>query len=74
VVASVVWAERTRAALGGFAQSAWLGDALLAEAEVQNALGDTAARSTVAEALAQLRATTGDAPATREAKMLLASL
>jgi hypothetical protein len=61
--------------LGGFAQSAWLGDALLAEAEVQNALGDTAARSTVAEALAQLRATTGDAaPATREAKMLLASL
>jgi len=64
-----------RAALGGFAQSAWLGDTLLAQAEVQYALGDDAARATLAEALAQLRATTGeDGPATREAKTLLASL
>jgi serine/threonine-protein kinase len=66
---------QARAALGGFAQSAWLGDALLAQAEVQHALGDPAARATLAEALAQLRATTGEeAPATREAKTLLASL
>ena len=66
---------QARAALGGFAQSAWLGEALLAEAEVQNALGDKAARATLAEAVVQLRATTGDgAPATQEAKTLLASL
>jgi hypothetical protein len=66
---------QSRAALGGFAQSAWLGDALLAQAEVQNAEGNKAARATLAEALTQLRETTGDgAPSTREAKALLAAL
>jgi serine/threonine-protein kinase len=66
---------QARAGLGGFARSAWLGDALLAEAEVQNAEGNKAARATLAEALSQLRETTGEAaPATREAKTLLEGL
>jgi serine/threonine-protein kinase len=66
---------QARAALGGFAQSAWLGEALLAQAEVQSAAGNKAVRATLAEALTQLRETTGDAaPATREAKALLAGL
>jgi eukaryotic-like serine/threonine-protein kinase len=66
---------RARAALGGFAQSAWLGEALLAQAEIQTAAGDKAAPTTLGEALTQLRETMGeDAPATRQAKTLLARL
>ena len=64
---------QARATLGGFAQSAWLGEALLVQAEVENAEGDKAAAATLAEALGQLRETMGDgAPSTREATTLLA--
>ena len=65
-----------RARLAGFVHSAWLGEALLAQARVQRAQGDkAAARASLDDALAQLGDTLGDgAPAVREAKTLLAAL
>ncbi len=60
----------------GFAHSAWIGVALLAQARVQQAQGQTApARTTLNEALAELRDTLGEAAAaTREAVALAAQL
>ena len=61
-----------RATLGGFAHSAWLGEALLAQAEAHDASGDKAALATAEEAATQLRDTMGDeAPETRQAKALI---
>jgi len=59
----------------GLAHSAWLGQALLAQAVVQKAAGQgDAARLSAEEALPHLRATMGDlAPETREAVALLAA-
>jgi serine/threonine-protein kinase len=66
---------RGRDAAKGLAQSAWLGDALLALGAVLRAQGDApAAQIALQEALAQLRAAVGDdAPAAREAQALLAA-
>jgi len=66
---------QARAALGGFAHSAWLGEALLVQGVVQNAEGDKiAAAATWREALMQLQDTIGDtAPATQEARSLIAN-
>ena len=59
----------------GLAHSAWLGQALLAQAVVRRASGqDDAVRQSAEEALPHLRATMGDlAPETREAVALLAA-
>ena len=67
---------QARAALAGFANSAWLGNALLAQGRVQQARGDkAAAEATLREALTQLQGALGDgAPATREASTLLSGL
>jgi serine/threonine-protein kinase len=65
-----------RAAMAGFAHSAWLGQALTAQGLTQRALGDRAAAGTTLHAaVEELHATLGpDAPATREARELLAAL
>ena len=66
---------QARAFAKGFAHSQWLGNALLAQAVVQQARGEAVtAQASAREALAELRATVGDAaPATAEARRLLAS-
>jgi serine/threonine-protein kinase len=68
--------DLARADLGGFASSHWLGIALAAKGEVQAAQGRRdAARSTLHEALRQLREASGpQAPKTREAERALARL
>jgi len=65
--------ESARAATRGFAQSEWLGSALLAQAIVLQAQGETARSKTLAtEALEQLQESAGnDAPPTRESRALL---
>ena len=65
--------RQARESLDGFASSAWLGEALLVQGEVQMALGDTtAAAASAREAVAQLHETLGDsAPSTRAAAALL---
>ncbi|MDQ2733463.1 MAG: hypothetical protein M3Y55_00410 [Pseudomonadota bacterium] len=67
---------QARAALAGFATSAWLGQALVAEGTAQRAQGDrAAAQASLREAGAQLRGALGEgAAATREAAALLESL
>ena len=62
--------------VGGLAHSAWLGQALLAQAVVREAAGQVApARKSIEEALPHLQATMGDiAPPTREAIAVLARL
>ena len=67
---------QARAALAGFASSAWLGNALLAQGTVQKTQGEqAAAAATLREALAQLQGSLGDAaPATQEARTLLTGL
>ncbi len=65
----------TAAAASGLPHSAWLGQALIAQAVVRKAAGqgDTARRS-AGEALPHLQATMGElAPATREAVTFLAA-
>ena len=59
---------------GGLTHIEWLGSALLAQGAVLAAQGDKpAAQAALREALAQLQASVGDeAPATREARALLA--
>jgi len=59
----------------GLAHSAWLGQALLAQAVIRKAAGQTdAARQSAEEALPHLQATMGDlAPETREAVAFLAT-
>ena len=63
------------AAASGLTHSAWLGQALLAQAVVRKAAGQgEAARQSVEEALPHLRATMGDAaPETREAVAFMAA-
>ena len=58
----------------GLAHTSWLGQALCAQAVVQNAAGQRdAARQSAEEALPHLRATMGElAPETREAVAFLA--
>jgi serine/threonine protein kinase/tetratricopeptide (TPR) repeat protein len=65
-----------REASTGFTHSEWLGSALLAMGVVQSAQGNNAAaQTTLRESLAQLHESVGDdAPATREARALLAGL
>jgi hypothetical protein len=65
-----------RAAMAGFAHSAWLGYALLVEGMTQRASGETAAaQTTLRAALEELQATLGvEAPAARQARDLLAEL
>jgi serine/threonine-protein kinase len=65
-----------RAAMAGFAHSAWLGHALVAQGLTQRALGERAAAgATLRAAIQELQATLGErAPATREARELLAGL
>jgi tetratricopeptide (TPR) repeat protein len=62
-----------QAAMAGFAHSAWLGHALVAQGLAQRALGDgIAARTSLHAAVRELQATLGEsAPATREARELL---
>ena len=62
-------------AASGLTHSAWLGQALLAQAVVRKAVGQgDAARTSAEEALPHLRSTMGDAaPATREAMAFLAA-
>ena len=66
---------QARRAMVGFAHSQWLGNALLAQAIVQQARGEAAAAQASAQAaLVELQATVGDAaPATVEARRLLAA-
>jgi tetratricopeptide (TPR) repeat protein len=70
---SAVTAARTVSA--GFANSEWLGSALLAQGIVLAAEGDNAAsKAVLAQAVEQLRGALGDdAPATREARARLGS-
>ena len=67
--------QQARQGAKDFASSAWLGDALIAVAQVQQARGDTAlAQASLRKAAAQLQGAVGDeAPAARQAKALLAS-
>jgi hypothetical protein len=62
--------------LAGFSNSAWLGNALLAQGTVQQARGDkAAAEATLRVAMAQLQgALDVGAPATQEASTLLTGL
>jgi tetratricopeptide (TPR) repeat protein len=66
---------RARAAASGFAGTEWLGDALLARSVVERARGErAAAQALLREAQTQLHDTLGDdAPASREARALLAA-
>ena len=66
--------DQSRAALGGFAHSEWLGSALVAQGLVERARGDAAAaRVSWGAAVVELQAAVGDAaPATVEARRLLA--
>jgi eukaryotic-like serine/threonine-protein kinase len=68
--------SRSRQALHGFATSAWIGRAQLAQAEVYQAQGETkSARASAREALDALSVTAGErAPWTRQARSLLAGL
>ena len=70
---SIEAVRQARDALGGFESSAWLGEALLVQGNVQDAVGDhTSALASWQSALGQLHATLGDdAPATREIARLL---
>jgi tetratricopeptide (TPR) repeat protein len=53
---------QSRATLGGFVHSAWLGEALVVQAQVRRARGDASgAREALEAALTQLHDTTGDA-------------
>jgi serine/threonine-protein kinase len=65
---------QARAAMAGFAHSAWLGHALVAQGMTQRAMGErAAARTSWRAAVEEFRATLGErAPATREALELLA--
>jgi hypothetical protein len=62
--------------MAGFARSAWLGHALVAQGMTQRALGNRASGdATLRAALQELQATLGErAPATREARELLTGL
>lgn len=73
---SVLAVRQAREALDGFSASAWLGEALLVQGEVQQTLGDKpAAIASAREAVAQLHETLGEeAPATRAAADLLEKL
>jgi serine/threonine-protein kinase len=66
--------DQSRAALGGFAHSEWLGSALVAQGLAQRARGEVAAaQASWRAAVAELQPTVGDAaPATAEARRLLA--
>ncbi|HSW27593.1 MAG TPA: protein kinase [Burkholderiaceae bacterium] len=68
--------QAARLIAAGFTTSEWIGSALLAQAIVALAQGDSAAATTMLrDALEQLRDSAGDtAPATREAQALLARL
>ena len=68
--------QAARLIAAGFTTSEWIGSALLAQAIVALAQGDTAvAAATLRDALEQLRDSAGEAaPATREAQALLARL
>ncbi|HUE12081.1 MAG TPA: serine/threonine-protein kinase [Steroidobacteraceae bacterium] len=68
--------SRSRQALHGFATSAWIGRAQLAQAEVYQAQGETkSARASAREALDALSVTAGErAPWTRQARSLLDGL
>ena len=68
--------QAARLIAAGFTTSEWIGSALLAQAIVALAQGDTAAATAMLrDALEQLRDSAGDtAPATREAQALLARL
>ncbi|HEY6513836.1 MAG TPA: protein kinase, partial [Burkholderiaceae bacterium] len=68
--------QAARQIAAGFTSSEWIGSALLAQAIVALAQGDSAAATTMLrDALEQLRDSAGDsAPATREAQALLARL
>jgi len=68
--------SRSRQALHGFATSAWMGRAQLVQSEVYEAQGETnLARASASEALDALNMATGEqAPWTRQARSLLASL
>jgi serine/threonine protein kinase/tetratricopeptide (TPR) repeat protein len=67
--------DEARVAAKGLASSAWLGGALVAKAIVQQRQGDkAAAQASLHEAIDQLAGSVGkDAPATREARTLLAA-
>jgi serine/threonine-protein kinase len=67
-----VTAARTLSA--GLDHTVWMGNALLAEGEVQRARHDPASAATLQQAVAELEASTGaDAAGTREARALLAA-
>jgi tetratricopeptide (TPR) repeat protein len=67
--------QQARQGAKDFASSAWLGDALIAVAQVQQARGDAAqAGASLREAATQLKGAVGDeAPAARQVQTLLAS-